>query len=120
MCCVGDLRVLKPRAALPVSAPSLTLMNVKDFNQWIDDEPQILASFQIPPPLPFPSSRLVHSLFGSRTQKCNSISNCQSLVFCLIKYVTSSHLRSCFNSLTLSVQSRTKVDILCSFSRLRS
>jgi hypothetical protein len=50
------------------------------------------GSFPVSSPLPT-SRRLVHSLFGSRNQNCNSISNCQSLVFCLIKYVRSSHLR---------------------------
>jgi len=71
---------------------------------------------------PLPTSRrLVHSLFGSRTQKCNSISSCQSLVFCLIKYVRSSHLRPHpSNSVTLLIQSPTKVDLLCFFSWLNS
>jgi hypothetical protein len=71
-----------------------------------------------PPPLPLPTSR---RLFGSRPQKCNSISNCQSLEFCLIKYVRSSHLRPHpFNSVTLLIQSPTKVDLLCFFPWLNS
>lgn len=32
---------------LPVPAPSLTLINVEDFNQWMDEEPPSLASFQV-------------------------------------------------------------------------
>jgi hypothetical protein len=73
------------------SQPSVALMNAQDFNQWMNEEPQSLAHFQVYflvvpcPPL----------------QICNSIGNCQSPMFRLIKYITWSHLQSpCFDSVT--------------------